>query len=82
MVFAYMMKLSGCDTCLLLTLISILFFWLAFVSEANRLKLQSLLGQCLKKKIRLKAPYVGKIVEHLKNSGDKELVTQLGRIGR
>ncbi|XP_022718690.1 pentatricopeptide repeat-containing protein At5g47360-like isoform X1 [Durio zibethinus] len=36
----------------------------------------------LEKKIHLKAPYVDKIVEHLKNSGDEELVTQLSRIGK
>ncbi|XVF13435.1 hypothetical protein REPUB_Repub08aG0207500 [Reevesia pubescens] len=36
----------------------------------------------LVKKIFLKAPYVEKIVGHLKNCGDKELVNQLGRIGR
>lgn len=36
----------------------------------------------LEKRIRLKAPYIDIIVEHLKNSGDEELVRQLGRIGR
>ncbi|XVF10881.1 hypothetical protein REPUB_Repub07fG0221500 [Reevesia pubescens] len=41
-----------------------------------------LVRSMLEKKIRLKPPYVDKIVEHLKSSGDKELLTQLGRIGR
>ncbi|KAH1113615.1 hypothetical protein J1N35_006993 [Gossypium stocksii] len=34
----------------------------------------------LRKRIRLEAPYVDEIIEHLKNSTDKELVTQLSRI--
>ncbi|TYJ47132.1 hypothetical protein E1A91_A02G166600v1 [Gossypium mustelinum] len=34
----------------------------------------------LRKRICLEAPYVDEIIEHLKNSTDKELVTQLSRI--
>ncbi|KAK5843504.1 hypothetical protein PVK06_005961 [Gossypium arboreum] len=34
----------------------------------------------LRKRICLEAPYVDEIIEHLKNSSDKELVTQLSRI--
>lgn len=35
----------------------------------------------LKKRIWLQGPYVDKIVEHLKKSGDNELITNLPRIG-
>ncbi|GMJ11003.1 hypothetical protein like AT5G47360 [Hibiscus trionum] len=48
--------------------------------QSHSVEAAKLARSMLKKKIHLKAPYVDKIIEHLKNSGDKELVSQLSRI--
>ncbi|KAE8722217.1 Pentatricopeptide repeat-containing protein [Hibiscus syriacus] len=50
--------------------------------QSHSVEAARLARSMLKKKIRMEAPYVEKIVEHLKNSGDKDLVTQLSRIVR
>ena len=50
--------------------------------QSHSVEAAKLARSMLEKRILLKAPYVDRIVEYLKNSGDKELVTQLGRIGR
>ncbi|KAK6262855.1 hypothetical protein QUC31_008671 [Theobroma cacao] len=50
--------------------------------QSHSVEAAKLARSMLEKRIRLKAPYVDKIIEHLKNCGDKQLVTELGRIGR
>ncbi|KAK8587373.1 hypothetical protein V6N12_021869 [Hibiscus sabdariffa] len=44
--------------------------------QSHSVEAAKLARSMLKKKIHLKAPYVDKIIEHLNNSGDKELVSQ------
>ncbi|KAJ0047703.1 hypothetical protein Pint_16907 [Pistacia integerrima] len=49
--------------------------------ESHSLEASKLARFMLEKRIRLQAPYVDKIVKHLKKSGDKDLITHLTRIG-
>ncbi|XVE65136.1 hypothetical protein DITRI_Ditri07aG0157000 [Diplodiscus trichospermus] len=50
--------------------------------KSHSVEAAKLARSMLKKGVRLKSPYVDRIAEHLRNSGDKDLVTQLGRIRR
>ncbi|KAE8693894.1 putative Hydroxyproline-rich glycoprotein family protein [Hibiscus syriacus] len=50
--------------------------------QSHSVEAAKLVRSTFKKKIRSKAPYVGKIIEHMKNSGDKELVSRLSKIPR
>ncbi|MFQ6632863.1 hypothetical protein Gotur_010087 [Gossypium turneri] len=50
--------------------------------QSHLVEAAKLARSMLDKRIRLKAIYVNKIIEHLKNSGDKELAIQLSRIAR
>ncbi|XP_031262866.1 pentatricopeptide repeat-containing protein At5g47360-like isoform X1 [Pistacia vera] len=49
--------------------------------ESHSLEASKLARFMLEKRIRLQAPYVDKILKHLKKSRDKDLITHLTRIG-
>uniref|UniRef100_A0A5B6Z4J4 Putative Tetratricopeptide repeat-like superfamily protein isoform 1 n=1 Tax=Davidia involucrata TaxID=16924 RepID=A0A5B6Z4J4_DAVIN len=50
--------------------------------ESHLMEAAKLAGMMVERGIKLKAPYMGDIVEHLKNSGEKELVSHITSMGR